>query len=293
MRITFIDAGQADASVTQIEQPSGEPFTIVVDGGDGRSDIEDNLPGLLVNDPTVELIVLTHPHKDHTLGLDWLVNSSTIPIGQVWFSDEEQVSLDQYVDFLAGVANRGIPISRPAESVHQFPGFTGFDLRVFNNGRESPGASGEDGNNDSVVFQVRYRPAPSLTVTALFTGDIEGEQDELLVQQFGSELRSDIVKVPHHGSGELFPGFPAAVAARFAFVSSSGTNLTFRHPRKSALDLYDATAQIFCTCDAARRKRDFTLTVNNAGNISVTPVQPPYFVWVTTAGGLRRRTVTP
>ncbi len=38
MKITFIDARQADAAVIQIDQDSGEPFTIVVDGGDGDSD---------------------------------------------------------------------------------------------------------------------------------------------------------------------------------------------------------------------------------------------------------------
>ena len=31
MKITFIDAGQADAAVVQIDQVSGEPFTILVD----------------------------------------------------------------------------------------------------------------------------------------------------------------------------------------------------------------------------------------------------------------------
>lgn len=42
MKITFIDARQADAAVIQIDQDSGKPFTIVVDGGDGDSDLEDN-----------------------------------------------------------------------------------------------------------------------------------------------------------------------------------------------------------------------------------------------------------
>ena len=40
MRITFIDAGQADAALIQIDQNSGEPFTIIVDGGDHENDLE-------------------------------------------------------------------------------------------------------------------------------------------------------------------------------------------------------------------------------------------------------------
>ena len=38
MRITFIDAGQADVAVIQIDQVSGEQFTILVDGGNGDSE---------------------------------------------------------------------------------------------------------------------------------------------------------------------------------------------------------------------------------------------------------------
>ena len=109
----------------------------------------------------------------------------------------------------------------------------------------------------------------------------------MLVQEFGGALRSDIVKVPHHGSAELFAGFPAAVAARFAFVSSSGTNQRHKHPRKSALDLYEADAKVFCTCDDADKKVNFTVNVSNAGASAVIPnVQPEYFVWADVNGAL-------
>ena len=44
MKSTFIDAGQADAAVVQIEQATGEPYTILVDGGDGDSDRSATMP---------------------------------------------------------------------------------------------------------------------------------------------------------------------------------------------------------------------------------------------------------
>ena len=80
MRITFIDAGQADAALIQIAQASDEPFTIVVDGGDGDDDLRTTLPTLLVGDPTIELVVLSHPHRDHVGGLDWLVRDSNLVV---------------------------------------------------------------------------------------------------------------------------------------------------------------------------------------------------------------------
>ena len=133
-----------------------------------------------------------------------------------------------------------------------------------------------------------------MNVSALFTGDIEEDQGEMLVEEWGDELKSDIVKVPHHGSGELFEEFPEKVAASIAVVSSTGTHGTFKHPRKSALDLYDHTADVFCTCDAEETHLDISVTVSEAGDISVSPAQqPPYFVWERDQNGTLQRVVVP
>ncbi len=294
MKITFIDARQADATVIQIDQDSGEPFTIVVDGGDGDSDLENNIPGLMTGDSTVELLVLSHPHKDHTGALDWLINESGKTIQQIWWGGDAH-TIQEFTDFKDAVDAKDLVLVRPAETTTSFAGTTDFTIRVFNNGLEFPGTAGHDFNNDSVVFQLIYEPAPSVRVTALFTGDIERDQGEMLVDEFGDELKSDIVKVPHHGSDHLFNEFPAKVAARFAYVSSSGTHAGHRHPRKSALDRYDATADIFCTCDAAGTFHNITVIVNEAGVISTSPSpQPAYFVWGPNANGIVVRSeVTP
>lgn len=122
MRITFIDAGQADAAVVQIMQPGGEPFTILVDGGDGDSDLEDNLPTILAEDTTIELVVLSHPHRDHVGGLDWLVDESDFTVERVWWT-EEFFAERNYLRFQVGVLRNKIMASRPAEDVHSFPEF--------------------------------------------------------------------------------------------------------------------------------------------------------------------------
>ena len=143
------------------------------------------------------------------------------------------------------------------------------------------------------MFQVIYRPSASVTRTALFTGDIESDQGEMLVQQFGTALHSDIVKVPHHGSAELFPGFPTAVGPTIAAVMSSGTHGTFKHPRRPALAQYDASGRILCTCDEAGSTTNITVTVSNAGEITFSPMQAPYFAWAVVGGVLTQQVVTP
>jgi len=80
-KTTFLDSGQSDAAVIQIGRTAGEPFTLIVDGGDGDNDLKNNLPALLSQDPTIELVILSHPHKDHVGALDWLITSGFLSGG--------------------------------------------------------------------------------------------------------------------------------------------------------------------------------------------------------------------
>jgi hypothetical protein len=57
---------QGDGAVLQIAQPAGELFSINVNRRDGESDLKKNHSSLLSQDPTIELVVLSPPHKDHT-----------------------------------------------------------------------------------------------------------------------------------------------------------------------------------------------------------------------------------
>ena len=293
MRITFIDAGQADAALIQIDQDSGEPFTIVVDGGDHDNDLKNHLPAMMTGDSTVELIVLSHPHHDHMGVLDWLVSNPNFEIGRVWWNGETHTA-GAFGEFETAIEPRGVVATRPHEAFFHFIGSPNFTLPVFNNGQEFPGKAGKDINNDSLVFQVIYEPQNNVRVTALFTGDIEEAQGAMLVSQFGDELKSDIVKVPHHGSDHLFDDFPARVGADIAIVSSTGTHGTFKHPRQAALQLYDDEGEIHCTCDEALTPFHRVVTVDEDGDISVSPDQVPYLVWEKDSNDeLQKVTITP
>ncbi|MBI1974312.1 MAG: hypothetical protein HYS51_00410 [Candidatus Zambryskibacteria bacterium] len=70
MKVTFLDVGQGDAAVVQISQ-QGEPFTILIDAGPKAADFAKGLPTVLrlAQDRSIELVVISHPHKDHTAGL--------------------------------------------------------------------------------------------------------------------------------------------------------------------------------------------------------------------------------
>ncbi len=83
----------------------------------------------------------------------------------------------------AAIATEGVIATRSQEAFCHFIGAPNVTLRVFNNGGEFPDTGGDNINNDSLVFQNIYEPANGVCVTALFTGDIEDAQGELLVDQ--------------------------------------------------------------------------------------------------------------
>ncbi len=293
MRITPIAAGQADAALIQINQDGSEPFTLVVDGGDHDNDLKNHLPAMMTGDSTVELIVLSRPHLDHMGALDWLVRDSGFGIGRVWWKGETHTA-GAFGEFETAIDNAGVVATRPHEAFYHFVGSPNFTLRVFNNGQEFPGTAGKDLNNDSLVFQIIYEPRNDVRVTAFFTGDIEEAQGAMPVSQFGDELKSDMVKVPHHGSDHLFDDFPAIVGADFAFVSSTGTHETFKHPRQAALELYDDEGEIHCTWNEALRPFHRAVTVDEDGAITVSPDQVPYLVWEKDLNDvLQKITITP
>ena len=70
----------------------------------------------------------------------------------------------------------------------------------------------------------------------LFTGDIEADAETELVKEFGNELKSDILKVGHHGSKtSSTPSFLEKVKPKIALIGV-GKNNTFGHPNNGVLN---------------------------------------------------------
>ena len=73
----------------------------------------------------------------------------------------------------------------------------------------------------------------------LFTGDIESEIEKKLVEVYGDNLSSEILKVPHHGSdSSSTKDFITTVNPDLALISV-GDNNKFGHPHKIVLNRYN------------------------------------------------------
>ena len=70
---------------------------------------------------------------------------------------------------------------------------------------------------------------------ALLDGDVEPEAQRAILA-VESELRADVLKVPHHGSAHQQPQLLTGLGARVALVSS-GIGNTYGHPAVDTVDL--------------------------------------------------------
>ena len=83
--------------------------------------------------------------------------------------------------------------------------------------------------------------------TLLLTGDIE-KQGEAAVLQEGSDIKSDLVKVAHHGSKtSSIEAFVAASRPSLAIISVGRTSM-FGHPNKDVVERWRASgAEVMTT----------------------------------------------
>src|SRR5207244_10728979 len=97
-------------------------------------------------------------------------------------------------------------------------------------------------NNDSIILSIRFGET-----SFLFTGDIEKEAEALVLKR-QADLRSDVVKVAHHGSRtSSIPAFVAATKPSLAVISVGQTSI-FGHPAKEVVERWRASgAEVMTT----------------------------------------------
>ena len=85
-------------------------------------------------------------------------------------------------------------------------------------------------NNNSIVAKFYYR-----SFTILFTGDIEESSEKALVNMYGDELFSNVLKIAHHGSKtSSIKEFIEKVRPQITLIGV-GVNNKFGHPNSEVL----------------------------------------------------------
>jgi competence protein ComEC len=241
LKVSIIDVGQGDA--IYIELPSGR--NALIDGGPQAVVLTDflNRKGITALDN----VVLTHPHADHYSGLIGLPGAVKIKKFYDTRMDNLNASADnQLRKDIASDRGCGVFYPKAGEMLDWDPQVSVQVLHSCSSKVESN--LGSDINNCSIVLQLRYNGS-----TLLLMGDAQTEAEDEIVNRFGAGVRSNIMKVAHHGAANASsPGFLAMVRPEYAYISV-GLDNAFGHPAIDTLgNLRAVSAAILMTTDGTQ-----------------------------------------
>lgn len=244
LTFAMLDVGQGDALF--IESPSG--LQIVIDGGRDKKTLSELSKLIPFYDKSIDMLIITNPDLDHIGGfLDILKNykvdvvfePGTYNDSTIYKSIEKEIKSQNTKRVLARAGTR-IDIGGGAYIEILFPDR---DVSIWDN------------NDGSVVARLVYGES-----TIMLTGDATTRTEEIVLENYNEEyLRSDILKIGHHGSRtSTSKEFLEKVRPQYAVISSGQGN-SYGHPHKEILSILesfgveilrtDTLGTIVFTCD--------------------------------------------
>jgi competence protein ComEC len=208
LRITVLDVGQGDG--------------ILVDLPDGRLMLVDAGPdpgaGALISllrarrRSQIDVAVITHRHPDHTGGITSVIER--VGVAEIWHAEP----LPDQLRVLAQA--RGVPLRAPPDLCRMPHRFGAAAVSVL---APCP-LDGQTGNDASIVLQIRQGSR-----SVLLTGDA-GLVTERQLLRSRVDLRSDLLKVGHHGSASSTGREWLGAVTPSVAVISVGVRNRFGHP---------------------------------------------------------------
>jgi beta-lactamase superfamily II metal-dependent hydrolase len=214
LKAYFLDIGQGDSILLK-----GPDFTILIDTG--RQDHNDVVPYLEdIGVQSIDILIGTHPHADHIGQFPQVL--ARYPVSEVWMSGDTNTT-KTFEDAIEAVANSGAAYHEPrAGEVYQIGSAR---VEVLN-----PDQLTGDVNEGSVSVRILFGK-----IAFMFTGDAEEPTESAIIAR-GYELKSQILKLGHHGSDtSSSPAFLEAVQPELA-IWSAGIDNTYGHPKAEVID---------------------------------------------------------
>lgn len=239
---SFINVGSADACYIKCGDKD-----ILIDGGTSLT--SDRLCTYLKRNGCTHLdaVIVSHPDSDHIGGLSDVFDEFGTDV--VYESDLPKNVIPgtvEYSNYQNSIKENNIELITPEIPSRLKIGDMSLDFI-------SPTSLYDTTNDSSFVVRLEYDE-----ISALFTGDISKDVEESLVNS-DTELKSDVLKVPHHGSKtSSTEDFLKAVSPQISVVSvglSDNTlpdGLTMARINKFSDSLY-------------RTDRDGTIIINSDG----------------------------
>lgn len=231
LRITFLYVGQGDC--TLIETPDGS--NILVDCGmkdfrynSGESNIVPYLKRKGINQ--IDLLILTHLHYDHIGGIEYVLNNFEVKriIDNGTKTDNSLIRQMENT-----VLEKNIPKEKISGGDY-IEGYGNMRLYFLNPDKNDTLTTSE--HTKSIVIKLKYEDTEVLLISDLST---EGELS--ITNTYGDFLKSNILKVSHHGSRNA-TSIPFIMKCRpeYAIISCGKDNI-FGHPSELVLTKLELT----------------------------------------------------
>ncbi len=232
LEITMLDVGQGDC----IYLTDGAGRHYLIDGGSSsQKDVETYqiIPFLKYKGAGyLDAVFVTHPDSDHISGIQGMLEAygeHGIGIGCLVLPDVAEESRSEEYHRLESLAGRaGVPV----DYIHTGQYIEDGDI-MLTCIHPDKNYVNQDANAYSTVLYLRYGD-----FTALFTGDLEGEGEGLLLERLEAVGIQNItlLKAAHHGSRNATSAEFLEVITPRAALLSAGRDNVYGHPHMETLE---------------------------------------------------------
>jgi len=216
LKVHFLDVGQGDSILITT---GSDAMLIDVGDRDSGSVVVNYLKKQGVE--RLKYLILTHPHADHIGGAAEVINAFEI---EKIIMPKAEHTTKTFENLLVTIRSKGMKITTPVPGDEYELGSSRFKILA-------PNSSNYESLNDySVVIRLTFG-----NTAFLFTGDAEStSESQILSKNF--EVKSDVLKVGHHGSASsTSERFLKSVSPKYAVISVGKGN-SYGHPTQEVLE---------------------------------------------------------
>lgn len=231
LTVAFLDVGQGDAIF--IESPSG--VQVLIDGGPNASVLRELGKQMSFFDREIDLVIATHPDKDHIAGLPSVFERYDIDFFGTTTATNETIYDEALQEAIR--AETGVEIvEMSAGEVFDVGG--GVIMEVLFPDRNVEGLSANDG---SVIVRVVYDET-----AFMLTGDAPTKIEDFLVDMSCDGcLRSTVLKAGHHGSKTSTSELFLSAVRPEVVVFSAGEDNRYGHPAPEIVDRVEQSGAVW------------------------------------------------
>ena len=220
LKVSFLDVGQGDSIL--IQSPDGHKA--LVDGGANATAALRGLgQELSFFDRTIDLVVSTHPDADHIGGLSSVLKRYKVLSVLETTNGKDTPATEA---FATAIKDTNVPVTF-ADVGQVITLGNEVRLRVLSPAGDE---TNWESNMASIVIRVEYG-----STSVMLTGDAPIEIEDYLVDTYLQYLKSNILKLGHHGSKtSSSEKWLDAVHPEYAVVSA-GIGNKYGHPHQSVM----------------------------------------------------------